>query len=143
MRMFETRSISPVDDGQPITPRPPGRRRRDDPFRCPNDPLGQEVEDCDPLIFIGGNKYLLFNFEYAIPSPGSDMVEFILFFDAGNAWANGDAYDLGDLRKDAGIELRFYLPVFGAPLRLIYGWNLDPLEFEDKQDFIFSIGRTF
>ncbi len=97
----------------------------------------------DPFVLVGGNKYLLFNFEYTIPMPSTDTVELVLFYDAGNAWTNKQGYDLSDLRMDVGIEIRFYLPVFGAPLRLIYGWNLDPKEFEDKQDFIFSIGRTF
>ena len=73
-------------------------------------------------------------------SERQDGLASILFYDAGNAWTNKQGYDLSDLRMDVGIEVRFYLPVFGAPLRLIYGWNLDPEDFEDKQDFIFSIG---
>ena len=49
----------------------------------------------------------------------------------------------GSLRRDAGVEVRFFLPVFGAPLRLIYGWNLDPEPGEDDRSFVFSIGTTF
>jgi outer membrane protein insertion porin family len=144
LRLFESRTISPRDDGLPASSQGRGGRRSDDPNKCPSDPLGNEVnEECDPLIFIGGNKYLIFNVEYTIPLPSTDTVELVLFYDAGNAWTNKQGYDLSDLRMDAGIEVRFYLPIFGAPLRLIYGWNLDPQEFEDKQDFIFSIGRTF
>ncbi len=143
LRLFQTRTVSPIDDGLPSIPQGRGDRRTDDPGKNPLDPGGNEVDDNDPLIFIGGNKYLLFNVEYTIPMPGADTVELVLFYDAGNAWTNKQGYDLSDLRMDVGIEIRFYLPVFGAPLRLIYGWNLDPEEFEDKQDFIFSIGRTF
>lgn len=143
LRLFKSRTISPIDDGLACPPPVRGQRHSDCPGKNPLDPDGNEVDANDPLIFIGGNKYLLFNFEYTIPMPSTDTVELVLFYDAGNAWTNKQGYDLSDLRMDAGIEIRFYLPVFGAPLRLIYGWNLDPKEFEDKQDFIFSIGRTF
>ena len=50
---------------------------------------------------------------------------------------------LDDLRVDYGIEMRFYLPVFQAPLRLIYAIIQDPLPGEDSSNFIFSIGTTF
>ena len=47
------------------------------------------------------------------------------------------------MRVDYGLELRFYLPVFQAPLRLIYGFIQDPGPGEDPTNFIFSIGTTF
>jgi outer membrane protein insertion porin family len=142
LRVFPTRSVSPIDDGNPPFPRERGRRRVRE-YINPLDPLGNIIDPNDPLTFVGGNKYLLFNLEYVIPGPGESPIELALFFDAGNAWKNNETYDLADLRKDAGIELRFYLPVFGAPIRLIYGWILDPKPYEQESDFIFSIGTTF
>ncbi len=65
----------------------------------------------------------------------------MLFFDAGNAWIG--AVDLGDLRRDAGLELRLHLGFLPAPLRFLYGWNLDPREGESRRDFIFSFGAAF
>jgi outer membrane protein insertion porin family len=142
LRMYASRSVSPIDDGSAPQPRIRGRRHIREPYN-PLDPDGNIVDPNDPLIFVGGNKYLLFNFEYVIPGPGESPIEAALFFDAGNAYNNNEGYDLGNLRMDAGIEVRFYLPVFGAPLRLIYGWKLDPMPYESKSDFIFSIGTTF
>ena len=53
------------------------------------------------------------------------------------------------------MELRVFLPIFQAPLRFIYSWNLHPItpidQFgfpisslsEKRSGFTFSIGRTF
>jgi outer membrane protein insertion porin family len=84
---------------------------------------------------------VLFNVEYVIPSSGP--VDLALFLDAGNVYTERVAMNVTDLRKDAGVELRFFLPVFGAPLRLIYGFNLDPHPNEKSKNFVFSIGTTF
>lgn len=142
LRIFSSRSVSPIDDGRYPRAEPRGGRR-DRPFVNPLDPQGDEIDELDPLIFIGGNKYLQFNVEYVLPGPGDSPVEVALFLDAGNAWTNKQGYNINDLRMDAGVEVRFYLPIFGAPLRLIYGWNLDPKPYEDDSEFIFSIGTTF
>jgi outer membrane protein insertion porin family len=89
----------------------------------------------------GGNQFLQFNAEYAMPL--SDAVEFVLFYDAGNAFDDGQPIRLNDMRVDYGVEMRFYLPVFQAPLRLIYGFIQDPRPGEDSSNFVFSIGTTF
>ena len=50
----------------------------------------------------------------------------MLFFDAGNAWLEGQTFNPFKMRASAGVELRMFLPIFQAPLRFIYGINLDP-----------------
>ena len=92
-------------------------------------------------VFPGGNQYILLNAEYTVPL--ADAVEFALFYDAGNAFDDGQKIRLNDMRVDYGFELRFYLPVFQAPLRLIYGFIQNPQKGEDPSNFIFSIGTTF
>jgi len=92
-------------------------------------------------IFPGGTQYLQLNVEYAVPI--TDTVEFVLFYDAGNAFDSGQSIRLDDLRVDYGVEMRFFLPVFQAPLRLIYGVIQDPRPGEETSNFIFSIGTTF
>jgi outer membrane protein insertion porin family len=92
-------------------------------------------------VFPGGIQYVLMNAEYTIPL--ADAVEFTLFYDAGNAFDDGQRLRLNDMRVDYGLELRFYLPVFQAPLRLIYGFIQNPRRGEDPTNFIFSIGTTF
>jgi outer membrane protein insertion porin family len=92
-------------------------------------------------VFPGGNKFLLFNAEYAMPL--SDAAEFVLFYDAGSAFDDGERVTLDGMRSDYGVEMRFYLPVFQAPLRLIYGFIQNPRRGEDSSSFLFSIGSTF
>ena len=89
----------------------------------------------------GGVQFLQVNAEYAIPF--GDAVEMAFFYDAGNAFDDHEAIRLNALRADYGLEMRFYLPVFQAPLRLIYGFIVDPRPGENASNFIFSIGTTF
>jgi len=92
-------------------------------------------------VYPGGTQFLQFNVEYSIPL--TDTVEFALFYDAGNAYDDGEPVDIGNMRVDYGVEMRFFLPIFQAPLRLIYGFIQNPLPGEDPSNFIFSIGTTF
>lgn len=92
-------------------------------------------------VFPGGNKFLLFNAEYSVPM--SEAAEFVLFYDAGSAFDDGERVTLDGMRSDYGVEMRFYLPVFQAPLRLIYGFIQNPRRGEDSSSFLFSIGTTF
>ncbi len=92
-------------------------------------------------FFPGGNQFVLLNLEYSIPL--SDTVEFAVFYDAGNAFDESESIRFDDMRVDYGLEMRFYLPVFQAPLRLIYAIIQDPLPGQDSANFIFSIGTTF
>lgn len=92
-------------------------------------------------VFPGGNQFMLFNAEYTIPL--AEAVEIAMFYDAGNAFEDGERVQLNGMRVDYGLELRFYLPVFQAPLRLIYGFIQNPRKGENASNFIFSIGTTF
>lgn len=92
-------------------------------------------------VYPGGDKFVQFNFEYIIPV--GDTFEFLTFLDAGNAFDDYQKIDLTRLRLDYGVELRFYLPVFQAPLRFIYGFIQDPQYGEKASSFQFSIGTTF
>jgi outer membrane protein insertion porin family len=90
---------------------------------------------------VGGTRKALVNMEYVIPL--SQPVDLVFYADAGNAFAEWEPFDLSDMRGDAGVELRFFLPVFGAPLRLIWGQTFNTRGFEDTKSFLFSIGTTF
>ncbi|HPW55163.1 MAG: outer membrane protein assembly factor BamA [Thermoanaerobaculaceae bacterium] len=90
---------------------------------------------------LGGDRYFQLNLEYQIKLGGP--LKFIFFFDAGNTWVEEQGWDFGNLRYGTGAELRVFLPIFQAPLRFIYGVNLDPFKDEKKSDFTFSIGTTF
>jgi outer membrane protein assembly factor BamA len=61
-------------------------------------------------------------------------------------WGEGQDVQFDRLYWTAGLELRVLVPVFGAPLRFIYAFNLGdepPLTEGDFEDFQFSIGATF
>jgi outer membrane protein insertion porin family len=102
---------------------------------------------------LGGDKFLVFNFEYVYALAGPLKVA--LFFDAGNAWIEGQSMNPFKMRASTGLEMRIFLPIFQAPLRFIYGINLDPKTIldragqplpngqESRTDFQFSIGTTF
>lgn len=102
---------------------------------------------------LGGDKYMVLNIEAVYYMAGP--LKFVVFFDAGNAWLEGQTFNPLELRASVGAELRMFLPIFQAPLRFIYGVNLDPKVIkgpdgstlvggvEKRSDFQFSIGTTF
>jgi outer membrane protein insertion porin family len=90
---------------------------------------------------MGGDRYWLLNLEYQFRLGGP--VKLVLFGDLGNTYHEDQGWDFGLFRKTTGLELRIFLPIFQAPIRFIYGYNLEPFDDEDTSDFQFSIGTTF
>jgi outer membrane protein insertion porin family len=142
-RIFQTRDVSPLrwvrlnSVGEVIeaTTDPSGRPVRD------FDLNGDGVVNRSDLVALGGDRYWLGMFEYTIPF--TSPVELAMFLDVGNALYEDTPWGLADFRASAGFELRFYLPVFPVPLRLIYGWPLRKLPEDRTSAFTFSIGRSF
>lgn len=92
----------------------------------------------------GGDRFAQLNLEYHFLAGGPFRV--VLFSDAANIWAPEQDLDFERLYWTAGAELRVLVPVFGAPLRFIYSFNLGdepPRGSNDFEDFQFSIGTTF
>jgi outer membrane protein insertion porin family len=90
---------------------------------------------------IGGDKELLFNFEMIFPIAKEINLKGLIFFDAGNAWAKEDPYQLDDLRTSVGFGFRWMSPV--GPLRIEWGYNLNPKPGEDQSAWDFTIGGFF
>jgi outer membrane protein insertion porin family len=90
---------------------------------------------------LGGNKFVLFNGEYYFDVGGP--LRLLLFFDAGQAYSEGEKIDLKQLRTSTGVELRFIMPVLNVPFRLIYAWNPNRDSFQSKSTFKFAVGTTF
>nr|WP_320133293.1 outer membrane protein assembly factor BamA [uncultured Holophaga sp.] len=106
--------------------------------------VGSVVKDLDDnTVVIGGNKQFLVNLEYQLAI--ADQFRWVVFFDAGNAWAPGSAAFSEALRRSVGVEFRFFLPISPAPVRLIWARKLNPYSFDTdaRNDFQFSIGTTF
>ncbi len=90
---------------------------------------------------IGGDRYWQINLEYQYLIGGP--VKLVLFVDMGNTYVAEQGWDFSLWRRTTGIEMRIFLPIFQAPIRFIYGFNLDPYPNEADSDFQFSIGTTF
>jgi outer membrane protein insertion porin family len=90
---------------------------------------------------LGGNKFALFNFEYYFDIGGP--LRALLFFDAGQAFLEGDNIDPRQFRTSTGVEMRFIMPVLNVPFRLIYAWNPNRDQFQKKSTFKFAVGTTF
>ncbi len=90
---------------------------------------------------LGGDRFWQVNLEYQVRVGGP--VKLVAFFDAGNTYVEEQGWDLGLWRRTTGLEMRVFLPIFQAPIRFIYGINLDPFLDEEENDFQFSIGTTF
>jgi outer membrane protein assembly factor BamA len=142
-RVFETRSITPF------------RYVRLDPFgnilETTTDPTGRPVRHFDrnfdgvvnqfDLVEMGGDRFFLLQNEYVYRV--TDPVEVAFFLDVGNTLFEDDPWGFEGARISAGIELRFYLPVFPVPLRLIYGTPIQSLPEDRTSAFTFSIGKSF
>jgi len=94
----------------------------------PTDPATGEV--------IGGLTMLNFNADYVFPLIKNAGMKGILFFDTGNSWESG--YHIGDMRRTAGVGIRWYSPI--GPLRLEWGYVLDRKESESPSRWEFTIG---
>jgi outer membrane protein insertion porin family len=90
---------------------------------------------------LGGNKQLIFNVELEIPIYKPMNITGVVFFDAGNAFAENENLSLVDLRLAAGFGIRWWSPM--GPLRFEWGFPLDRREGEDKMVFQFTIGTSF
>jgi len=90
---------------------------------------------------IGGDRYWQVNLEYQFLIGGP--VRLVFFFDLGNTYVEEQGWDFSLWRRTTGAEMRIFLPIFQAPIRFIYGYNLNPYPDEKQSDFQFSIGTTF
>jgi outer membrane protein insertion porin family len=98
----------------------------------------REVGPVDPVTgeVIGGLTMLNFNMDFTFPLIKKAGMKGVVFFDTGNAWESG--YHLNDMRRTAGLGIRWYSPI--GPLRLEWGYVLDRKEDESPSRWEFTIG---
>jgi outer membrane protein assembly factor BamA len=125
---------------------------RDDPFTVPNaqgnkngrcnDLTDTKIEDFDDLNetdVIGGNKFVLMNFEYRLPLSQEVGLQAVIFFDMGQSFAEGDSlFNISEWRYSYGGGLLWFSP-FG-PLQIVLGFPINPLSIEKSPVFEFSVG---
>ena len=88
---------------------------------------------------IGGNKELVFNAELNFPL--IEPLAGLIFFDTGGVFAEGQAYELDEMRLGAGVGIRFFTPM--GPIRFDWGYKLDRKEGEDPSEWHFAMGTYF
>ena len=93
------------------------------------------------LIEVGGDRMYLWQSELVFPL--NQQAEIAVFVDAGDALFEDTKFNFGSIRVSAGVEVRFHLPIFPVPLRLIYGVPVRELDGDQSSSFTFSIGRSF
>jgi outer membrane protein insertion porin family len=89
---------------------------------------------------IGGTKELIINTEYIFPIVKDLKLKGVVFYDAGQAYGNNDAFGT-DIRSTAGGGLRWISP-FG-PIRIEYGVNLFRRNNEGFGRVEFGFGSAF
>ncbi len=90
---------------------------------------------------LGGEKKLVLNLEYHVMPEGPFRLVF--FTDAGGVFAGDQPVSPDLMRFTAGAELRVMVPLFPAPLRLIFARNLDPLPGDRFKSIDFSLSTSF
>ena len=90
---------------------------------------------------IGGIKFGQVNVELLFPLAEKIGMRGVLFFDAGNAFDNGEDFRLEDFRTAAGAGVRWNSPM--GPLRIEWGYNVDRKPGEDSSNWQFSMGAFF
>ncbi len=101
----------------------------------------RSISPKDPATgdLIGGNTMLVVNAEFLFPLMPEQSIKGLVFFDAGNAYEK--KIDFGNVRKGAGVGIRWFSPL--GPLRLELGFNLDRKTGEAAQQWDFAIGTIF
>lgn len=89
----------------------------------------------------GGNKMLQANIELEMPIYTPAGFKAVVFFDAGNAFAEDQRISLTNLRMDYGFGLRWISPM--GPLRFEWGMPINRQTGEDSVVFNFTIGDLF
>ncbi len=90
---------------------------------------------------IGGDRMWYINTEIVIPLFKEQGFYGVIFYDAGESIADDVGTTLDQVAQGVGLEIRWLSPI--GPLRLVWGYNPDPLPDEDNSVFDFSIGGQF
>jgi len=99
-------------------------------------------KDPDSGERIGGDKMWYTNVEFIFPLLETQGVMGVLFYDSGQVLDDDQDWgDFDDVKNAVGVGLRWLSPM--GPLRIVWGYNLDPDEDEDTSVWDFSVGGTF
>jgi outer membrane protein insertion porin family len=90
---------------------------------------------------IGGDYMAFAQVETIFPLVKDMGLNGVVFFDTGNVWSDDIGSGFSDLRKSVGLGVRWLSPM--GPLRIEWGYNLDPRDDEDSSNWDFRMGGSF
>ncbi len=91
---------------------------------------------------VGGDQMWYVQSEIVLPLLKDQGFYGVLFLDAGDSIASDVDFDDGrDVAIGTGVEVRWLSPI--GPLRLVWGYNPDPLEDEPESVWDFTVGGQF
>ncbi len=99
------------------------------------------ITGIDQEFVYGGNKMFIFNLEYEFPIYDPGGFRGVIFFDAGNTYAENETFNPINVRTDIGAGVRWLSP-FG-PLRFEWGFPLNKQPGDKSSIFNFTIGSFF
>jgi outer membrane protein insertion porin family len=97
-----------------------------------------DFANLDATDVIGGNSMALVNLELDFPISEEMGLTGLVFFDAGNAFAENQFINPVDFRLGTGAGVQWFSP-FG-PIMVVIGFPLDPIANEQGSVFEFSLG---
>lgn len=102
-----------------------------------------KVSPIDPLTGdrIGGDRMWYTNVEFVVPVLKDQGLFGVAFFDAGDSVAEDQDLTFSEVAKAVGLEVRWLSPM--GPLRVVWGYNLDPFGDEAQTVWDFSVGGQF
>ena len=90
---------------------------------------------------IGGNKELVYNFEYTIPIVPAARLKGVLFYDIGSAFDDHEPIRYHKLRHSYGWGIWWLSPI--GPLKFEWGYIINRKPEDQASQFDFSIGALF
>ncbi len=105
-----------------------------------------DISPIDPLTkeHIGGDKMWYTNTEIIFPLLDAQGIRGVVFYDAGQVLNDDEDFFENTeetIKQAVGLGIRWLSPL--GPLRLVWGYNLDPEPDEDETVWDFSVGGSF
>ena len=88
---------------------------------------------------VGGKIMWFTNLEYHFPIVKAGGLRGLVFYDAGNVY--DDNWDFNEIKQSVGAGLRWLSPM--GPMRLEWGYVINPEPDEDSSNWEFSMGGNF
>jgi outer membrane protein insertion porin family len=85
----------------------------------------ESISPTDPATGdkIGGEKMMIYNFEFLFPLLQEQGIRGVVFFDAGNVFTKEESWGFRDICMSVGAGFRWYSPM--GPIRIEYGFILN------------------